>query len=96
MCPPDDALAYKDAVFLSPHKFIGGPGTPGILAVRRSLCTNRVPTMPGGGTVTYVTAIRGLQTFRRFHACPGCFRLSVGWAGLARAIRWIRMSGRRC
>ena len=56
MNPPDEPLAYKDAVFLSPHKFIGGPGTPGVLALRRSLCTNRVPTVPGGGTVTYVNA----------------------------------------
>jgi selenocysteine lyase/cysteine desulfurase len=56
MNPPDDPLAYKDAVFLSPHKFIGGPGTPGVLAVRRALCTNRVPTVPGGGTVRYVNA----------------------------------------
>lgn len=56
MNPPDDPLAYKDALFISPHKFIGGPGTPGILAVRRSLCTNRVPTVPGGGTVVYVNA----------------------------------------
>jgi selenocysteine lyase/cysteine desulfurase len=47
-------LAYKDAVFLSPHKFIGGPGTPGVLVVRRELLTNRVPTVPGGGTVAYV------------------------------------------
>lgn len=46
--------AYKDAVFLSPHKFIGGPGTPGVLAVRRQLLTNRVPVVPGGGTVDYV------------------------------------------
>ena len=45
---------YKDAVFLSPHKFIGGPGTPGILAVKRRLVNNRVPTVPGGGTVAYV------------------------------------------
>jgi selenocysteine lyase/cysteine desulfurase len=45
-----------DAVFLSPHKFIGGPGTPGLLVARRSLFTNRVPTVPGGGTVSYVTA----------------------------------------
>ncbi len=44
----------KDAVFVSPHKFIGGPGTPGVLAVRRSLLTNRVPVVPGGGTVVYV------------------------------------------
>ena len=31
--------AYKDAIFLSPHKFIGGPGTPGVLVVRRELLT---------------------------------------------------------
>jgi selenocysteine lyase/cysteine desulfurase len=53
MCP-DDPLARMDAVFLSPHKFIGGPGTPGVLAVRRELVRNRVPTVPGGGTVAYV------------------------------------------
>jgi selenocysteine lyase/cysteine desulfurase len=46
-----------DAVFLSPHKFIGGPGTPGVLAVRRSLLTNTVPDMVGGGTVAYVNPL---------------------------------------
>lgn len=45
-----------DALFLSPHKFIGGPGTPGILAVKKRLLTNRVPSRPGGGTVAYVNA----------------------------------------
>lgn len=45
---------YKDAIFISPHKFIGGPGTPGVLVVRRDLLTNRVPAVPGGGTVAYV------------------------------------------
>jgi selenocysteine lyase/cysteine desulfurase len=56
MNPGDGATigAHKDAVFLSPHKFIGGPGTPGVLAVRRELVRNRVPTVPGGGTVAYV------------------------------------------
>ncbi|HEY2367194.1 MAG TPA: aminotransferase class V-fold PLP-dependent enzyme, partial [Polyangiaceae bacterium] len=49
-------LSYKDAVFISPHKFIGGPGTPGVLVVKRNLLKNRVPSMPGGGTVAYVTA----------------------------------------
>ena len=49
-----DPLAYKDAVFLSPHKFIGGPSTPGVLVARRELFTNRVPDVPGGGTVAYV------------------------------------------
>jgi selenocysteine lyase/cysteine desulfurase len=54
MDPPHDPLAYKDAVFISPHKFIGGPGTPGVLVARRELFRNRVPSMPGGGTVQYV------------------------------------------
>ena len=49
-----DPLAYKDAIFLSPHKFIGGPSTPGVLVVRRELLHNRVPDVPGGGTVAYV------------------------------------------
>ena len=47
---------YKDAIFLSPHKFIGGPGTPGVLVAKRNLFKNRVPTMPGGGTVAFVNA----------------------------------------
>jgi selenocysteine lyase/cysteine desulfurase len=47
--------ASKDAVFISPHKFIGGPGTPGILVVKEKLLKNSVPSMPGGGTVMYVT-----------------------------------------
>jgi selenocysteine lyase/cysteine desulfurase len=44
----------KDAVFLSPHKFPGGPQTPGVLIVRRDLVRNTVPTAPGGGTVAFV------------------------------------------
>jgi selenocysteine lyase/cysteine desulfurase len=44
-----------DAIYISPHKFIGGPGTPGILALKRTLLTNKVPSMPGGGTVSWVT-----------------------------------------
>jgi selenocysteine lyase/cysteine desulfurase/CRP-like cAMP-binding protein len=51
----DGHLAYKDAVFLSPHKFVGGPGTPGVLVAKRALFTNAVPTVPGGGTVTFVS-----------------------------------------
>jgi selenocysteine lyase/cysteine desulfurase len=47
-------LAYKDAIFLSPHKLVGGPGTPGVLVVRRELLANRVPDVVGGGTVAYV------------------------------------------
>ncbi len=57
MDPGGDPLASKDAVFISPHKFIGGPGTPGVLVARRELFRNRVPTMPGGGTVAYVNPV---------------------------------------
>jgi selenocysteine lyase/cysteine desulfurase len=48
---------YKDAVFLSPHKFPGGPQTPGLLVVRRDLVRNTVPTNPGGGTVAFVDPV---------------------------------------
>ena len=50
----DHPLAYKDAIFFSPHKFVGGPGTPGVLVMRRELMTNSVPDVVGGGTVSYV------------------------------------------
>ncbi len=48
---------HKDAIFLSPHKFVGGPQTPGVLVVRRELARNLVPTAPGGGTVAFVDSI---------------------------------------
>lgn len=47
-------LAYKDAIVLSPHKFVGGPGTPGVLIIRREHLHNSVPDTVGGGTVAYV------------------------------------------
>jgi len=48
-------LAYKDGLFLSPHKFVGGPGSPGVLAIRRELLSSSVPSAPGGGTVSFVS-----------------------------------------
>lgn len=54
MGPRDHPLDYKDAVFISTHKMIGGPGTPGVLVARRELFRNTVPSVPGGGTVAYV------------------------------------------
>ena len=47
--------AALDAVFISPHKFVGGPGTPGVLVVKEALLHNSVPAVVGGGTVVYVT-----------------------------------------
>ena len=49
------ALSYKDAIVCSPHKFIGGPGTVGVLVCKTKLFANEVPSVPGGGTVAYVT-----------------------------------------
>ena len=55
---PEGSLAYKDAIFLSPHKMVGGVATPGVLVVKRSIakrfCSGVPPTQPGGGTVRYV------------------------------------------
>jgi selenocysteine lyase/cysteine desulfurase len=44
-----------DAIFFSPHKFIGGPGTPGVLVVNGCCVKRKTPTVPGGGTVTFVS-----------------------------------------
>ena len=46
-----------DALFMSPHKFVGGPGSPGVLVVHKRLMGNRVPARPGGGTVSYVNPV---------------------------------------
>jgi selenocysteine lyase/cysteine desulfurase len=51
----DGEFDYYDAIFISPHKFVGGPGTPGVLVAKRRLFQNSVPAVPGGGTVAFVT-----------------------------------------
>ena len=53
---PGDPAERKDAIFLSPHKFIGGPGTPGVLVCSAKLLNNAVPDVVGGGTVSYVNS----------------------------------------
>lgn len=50
---PEEKDAYLDAIFFSPHKFLGGPGTSGVLIFSNKLYHNAVPDNPGGGTVTY-------------------------------------------
>ncbi len=47
---------YYDVMFLSPHKLLGGPGSCGLLVIRKCLCDcQEVPTFAGGGTVSYVS-----------------------------------------
>ncbi|XP_065845865.1 uncharacterized protein [Oscarella lobularis] len=48
-------LVSKDAIFFSPHKFVGGVNTPGILIAKKALFKNPVPSSSGGGTVFFVT-----------------------------------------
>jgi len=50
---PEDPEAYLDAIFLSPHKFLGGPGTSGVLIFNKKLYKNMIPDNPGGGTVSW-------------------------------------------
>ncbi|NNT72734.1 aminotransferase class V-fold PLP-dependent enzyme [Flavobacterium sp. IMCC34852] len=48
-----DEESYLDAIFFSPHKFLGGPGTSGVLIFNKNLYKNNVPDCPGGGTVSW-------------------------------------------
>jgi selenocysteine lyase/cysteine desulfurase len=52
MHPVNKAQAL-DAIFFSPHKFLGGPGSSGVLIFNKTLYKNKVPDHPGGGTVTW-------------------------------------------
>jgi len=52
---PADPEAYLDAIFFSPHKFLGGPGTNGVLIFNKKMYHNMVPDCPGGGTVSWTT-----------------------------------------
>lgn len=50
---PENPLEKLDAIYFSPHKFLGGPGTSGVLIFDSSLYNNPVPDQPGGGTVDW-------------------------------------------
>lgn len=52
---PEDPQESLDAIFLSPHKFLGGPGSSGVLIFNKKLYNNLVPDCPGGGTVDWTT-----------------------------------------
>ena len=55
-CSSDRDLVYKDAIFFSVHKFVGGPETPGVLVAKKKLFRNSssAPSVPAGGTVSFV------------------------------------------
>lgn len=53
----DAELAYKDAVYFSMHKFVGGPDSPGVLVAKKHLFKNSTPDQCGGGTVFFVSCL---------------------------------------
>jgi len=53
----DQKLAYKDAIFLSPHKLPGGPGSSGVLLAKKNILVNPKPQRPGGGIVFFVNEL---------------------------------------
>ena len=50
---PENELERLDAIYFSPHKFLGGPGSSGVLIFHKSLYRRQVPDQPGGGTVEW-------------------------------------------
>ncbi len=60
---PEKEDKYLDAIFFSPHKFLGGPGSSGVLIFNKKLYKNMVPDNPGGGTVSYTNPWGGHDYF---------------------------------
>ena len=58
---PAESDTDLDAVYFSPHKFLGGPGTPGVLVFNKKLYKNIIPDQPGGGTVVYSNPWKGRE-----------------------------------
>ena len=79
---PADPLEKLDAIYFSPHKFLGGPGTPGVLIFCSSLYTNKVPDNPGGGTVKWTNPWGGHSFFDNIEA-----REDGGTPGFLQTIR---------
>jgi selenocysteine lyase/cysteine desulfurase len=58
---PKDPVEQLDAIFFSPHKFLGGPGSAGVLVFNRELYRNDTPDTPGGGTVKWTNRWGGYR-----------------------------------
>jgi selenocysteine lyase/cysteine desulfurase len=60
---PGDEGRHLDAIFFSPHKFLGGPGSAGVLIFNKKLYKNNTPDTPGGGTVKWTNRWGGYSYF---------------------------------
>ncbi|WKL49299.1 aminotransferase class V-fold PLP-dependent enzyme [Flavobacterium pectinovorum] len=58
---PEDPEEQLDAIFFSPHKFLGGPGTCGVLVFNEKLYKSNIPDNPGGGNVKWTNPSGGYQ-----------------------------------
>lgn len=58
---PPDKMEHLDAIFFSPHKFLGGPGSAGVLIFSKELYKNNIPDSPGGGTVKWTNRWGGYR-----------------------------------
>jgi selenocysteine lyase/cysteine desulfurase len=58
---PEEKGGHLDAIYFSPHKFLGGPGTPGVLIFNKKIYKNSIPDQPGGGTVVYTNPWKGRE-----------------------------------
>ncbi|RQW03314.1 aminotransferase class V-fold PLP-dependent enzyme [candidate division KSB1 bacterium] len=79
---PADEDAKLDAVMFSPHKFLGGPGSSGVLIFDSQLYKNEVPDQPGGGTVLWTNPWHGHNFIQDIEA-----REDGGTPGFLQAIR---------
>lgn len=79
---PDNPLQSLDAIFFSPHKFLGGPGTSGVMIFNKNLYTKPVPDNPGGGTVEWTDPWGGHKYFDDIE-----LREDGGTPGFLQAIR---------
>ncbi len=79
---PKDPEERLDAIFFSPHKFLGGPGTSGVLIFNKSLYKRNVPDHPGGGTVEWTNPWGGHRYVNSIEA-----REDGGTPGFLQAIR---------
>jgi selenocysteine lyase/cysteine desulfurase len=79
---PPDPLERLDGIYFSPHKFLGGPGSSGVLIFHSSLYHSRVPDNPGGGTVSWTNPWGGRSYFEGIEE-----REDGGTPGFLQAIR---------
>jgi len=79
---PDDEEERLDAIFFSPHKFLGGPGASGVLIFDSNLYHRSIPDNPGGGTVEWTNPWGGHKYFNNIE-----LREDGGTPGFLQAIR---------